>query len=106
MEFNNECVDWIKDKVISEIFGCCCVIANNDPNRFKSCSIPIIMLPAFKDLVFLIKNFSELFNKDKVIEEYLIKNKDSHWYSSLDLFNKYIKMSLVEVRDQKLTEII
>ena len=108
MEFNEESTEWIKNKVISTIVGCCCDIANSDPNRFKTRSIPIDMLPSFIELSFLIKNFGNIFDKEKVISEFFAdpKNKDNQWSNSQDLFNQYINMTLQLVREQKLEEIL
>jgi hypothetical protein len=108
MEFKPEAIDWIKDKAIQTLIGCCCDIANHDPSRFTTRSIPIDMLPAYQELVFVIKNFGGLFDKDKVVAEFFSdpKNKDNHWSSSQDLFNHYILMTLSDVRELKLQELL
>jgi hypothetical protein len=66
------------------------------------------MLTCYQELVFLIKNFGNLFDKEKVISEFFSdpKNIDSQWASSQELFNQYILMTLADVREQKLEELI
>lgn len=108
MEFNQEAQEWIKNKAITSLIGCCCDIANNDPDRFKTRTIPLELLPQYQELVFIISNFSNLFDKEKVVEDYFNdpKNIDSQWSYCKDLFNQYIKSTLQNVRETKLQEIL
>jgi len=118
---NNEAKNWIKNKVISEIIGKCCNISNNCQHKH-----PIILrdtngkypsmdiktnddtIKSFNKIKFLLYNFGDFMDVDNIVDEHFsIKKNQNQWSteSHIKTFKLYVRDALIEVRDNKLSEI-
>lgn len=109
MEINEESETWVRNRVILDIIGHCCDIANKDPNRHEHSKIELKDLKPYIKIKFLLKNFSPILNVDTLVDDFYSKaSNDSQWNTDIDKndFKLYIRMALEDVRDLKINDIL